>query len=212
MNTAPRRIEPVYLPHNEPYLGHPHLLALDKAIPGALNINLGVSKRTFVQPLSPLQIAATEIIPQGISIALSVRELIRQAYLYSAAILLRPLIERTGTIHYLAAHPDAVTAWRAGWPRRSQPSFDELLTLMHPGTPDETQDLYRTMLHKLVHSDPAGSIFNMFERHDGVQVFACGKMVDQPTMCSLISVCGRHYLERLITIAQQIFPEPPGSP
>jgi hypothetical protein len=89
---------------------------------------------------------------------------------------------------------------------------DELLTQMHPGTPDETQDLYRTMLHRLVHNDPAGSIFNMFERHNGVQVFACGKMVDQPTMCSLISVCRRHYLERLIGIAQEIFPEPAGSP
>jgi hypothetical protein len=78
-------IEPVYLPPNELYLGQPHLLAFDKAIPAAMRTKLKVARRTFVKPLSPLQIAASEIIPQGISIALSIRELIRQAYLYSAA-------------------------------------------------------------------------------------------------------------------------------
>lgn len=201
-------IAPVYLPHNEPYLGEPHLLAFDKAIPDAMCANLEVARRTFVKPLSPLQVAATEIIPQGISIALSIRELIRQAYLYSAAILIRPLIERAGTIYYLQAHPDAVEAWRSGWPRRSQPSLDDLLSEMHPGAPVETQDAFRTMLHKLVHSDPAGSVYNMFDRHDGVPLFSCGKMVDQPQVCNLVSIAGRHYLERLVAIAAEIFPLP----
>ncbi|MFZ0006949.1 MAG: hypothetical protein WAK94_01775 [Steroidobacteraceae bacterium] len=199
-------IEAVYLPHNEPYLGQPHLVAFDKAIPPALRLNLEVAQRTFVKPLAPLQIAATEIIPQGISIALSIRELIRQAYLYSAAILIRPLIERAGTIHYLRAHPQAVTAWRDGWPRRSQPSFEELLSGMHPAAPTDAQESFRTMLHKLVHSDPAGSVFNMFDRPDGVPVFSCGKMLNQVQVCNLISIAGRHYLERLVAIASEIFP------
>jgi hypothetical protein len=125
-----------------------------------------------------LRCPATEIIPQGISIALSIRELIRQAYVYSAAILIRPLIERAGTIYYLQAHPDAVEAWRTGWPRRAQPSFEDLLAGMHPAAPADIQEAFRTMLHKLVHSDPAGSVYNMFERHDGVPVFSCGKMLD----------------------------------
>jgi hypothetical protein len=202
----PPAIEPVYLPHNEPYLGQPYLLAFDKAIPDAMRANLEIARRTFVKPLSALQIAATEIIPQGISIALSIRELIRQAYLYSAAILIRPLIERAGTIYYLQAHPDALEAWRNGWPRRSQPSFDDLLTAMHPGAPSDTQEAFRTMLHKLVHSDPAGSVYNMFDRHDGVPVFSSGKLVDQPQVCNLLSIAGRHYLQRLVAIAAQIFP------
>ena len=203
-----RDVEPVYLPNNEPYLGEPHLLAFDKAIPDALRTNLEVARRTFVKPISPRQIAATEIIPQGISIALSIRELIRQAYLYSAAILIRPLIERAGTIYYLRAHPDAVEAWRNGWPRRAQPSFEELLSGMHPAAPGEIQEAFRTMLHKLVHSDPAGSVYNMFDRHDGVPVFSCGKMIDQPRVCNLVSIAGRHYLERLVAIAVEIFPPP----
>jgi hypothetical protein len=77
---------------------------------------------------------------------------------------------------------------------------------MHPAAPADIQDAFRTMLHKLVHSDPAGSVYNMFERHDGVPVFSCGKMIDQPQVCNLVSIAGRHYLERLVAIAAEIFP------
>lgn len=206
------RIEPVYLPHNEPYLGHPQLLAFDQAIPTAMRINTEVAQRTFGASLSPLQTAATEIIPQGISIALSIRELIRQAYLYSAGILIRPLVERTGTIYYLRAHPDALAAWRGGWPRRSQPSLDALLAVLHPTAAADTQESLRTMMHKLVHSDPAGSVYNMFRRDDGALVFASGKIIDQPDACNFLSIAARHYLERLVAIAVEIFPPPtPGS-
>ena len=62
------------------------------------------------------------------------------------------------------------------------------------------------MLDKLVHSDPAGSVFNMFDRPDGVPVFSCGKMLNQVQVCNLISIAGRHYLERLVAIASEIFP------
>lgn len=199
-------IEPVYLPHNEPYLGHAHLLAFDQAIPEAMRVNTEVAQRTFGASLSPLQTAATEIIPQGISIALSVRELIRQAYLYSAGILIRPLVERTGTIYYLRAHPEALAAWRSGWPRRAQPSLDELLALLHPAVSADTHESLRTMMHKLVHSDPAGSVYNMCRREDGALVFPSGKVIDQPDACDFLSIAGRHYLERLIAIAVEIFP------
>jgi len=45
-----------------------------------------VASRTFAGSLTPLQATETEIVPQGVSIALSIRELLRQAYLYSAGI------------------------------------------------------------------------------------------------------------------------------
>ena len=105
---------PVYLPHNEPYLGRDILLAFDKSIPPALEIHMRIAERTFRGELNPLQVAATEIIPQGVSIALSIRELVRQAYLYSAGILIRPLLARVGTIRYLQHKPDAVELWRSG--------------------------------------------------------------------------------------------------
>ena len=46
----------------------------------------------------------------------------------------------------------------------------------------------------------------MFERHDGVPVLSCGKMLDQSQVCNLVSIAGRLYLERQVAIAAQIFP------
>jgi hypothetical protein len=31
-------------------------------------------------------------------------------------------------------------------------------------------------------------------------------MIDQPQVCNLVSIAGRHYLERLVAIAAEIFP------
>jgi hypothetical protein len=106
---------------------------------------------------------------------------------------------RPGTIYYLRTHTKAVEAWRGGRPRRSQPSFDDLLSEMHPAAPADLQDAFRTVLHKLVHSDPAASIYNMFDRHEGLPVFSCGKVVDQREACNLVSIAGR------VAIAVQIF-------
>jgi len=197
----------VYLPHNEPYLGNDQVLAFDLAIPPALAFHTRIGRRTFEGNLSPLQVAATEIIPQGVSIALSIRELVRQAYLYSAAILIRPLVERTGTIRYLQLNPSAVEDWRSGWPRKKQPTFDNLLDLLHPNLPDSSQDALRTLLHKLVHSDPAGSVYNMLTRHDGVPVFSSGKVIDHPLLCQSVCAAGVCYLKILVQTAREIFPD-----
>lgn len=198
---------PVYLPHNEPYLGRELLLAFDRSIPAAMDVHIRVGARTFVSPLTPLQVAATEIIPQGVSIALSIRELVRQAYLYSAAILIRPLAERAGTIRYLQRHPDAVTAWRSGWPRRSQPTLEELLNLLHPSREESDYEALRTLLNKLVHSDPAGSAYNMLRRADGVPIFSSGKVLDNPTLCDAVCAAGWCYLKMLTSTTLEIFPD-----
>ena len=202
-----REALPVYLPHNEPYLGREILLSFDQAIPPAMKIHIEVAARTFASSLTPLQVAATEIIPQGVSIALSIRELIRQAYLYSAAILIRPLVERTGTIRYLQQHPDAVALWRAGWPRKAQPTLEQLLAVLHPRLEGPDSEALRTLLNKLVHSDPAGSAYNMLRRTDGVPVFSSGKVLDNPQLCDTVCAGGWCYLKMLSSTALQIFPD-----
>jgi len=194
----------VFLPHNEPYLGNDQVLAFDLAIPPALQSHAEIAKRTFGR-LTPLQVAATEIIPQGVSIALSMRELVRQAYLYPAAILIRPLVERTGTIRYLQENPAAVELWSSGWPRKKQPKFDDLLDVLHPQVPENGQEALRTLLHKLVHSDPAGSVYNMFKRSDGVPMFSSGKTMDNPLLCRAVCAAGTCYLKMLNQTAREIF-------
>jgi hypothetical protein len=60
---------PVFLPHNEPYLGHPTLLEFDHAIPPAMKINARLAQGTFNRQLSPVEQAAAQLIPQAVSIA-----------------------------------------------------------------------------------------------------------------------------------------------
>lgn len=63
--------------------------------------NAKIGPWTHGRNLTPLQSAATELLPHGFSIPLGIRELVRQGYLISAEILLRPLIERAAVIGYL---------------------------------------------------------------------------------------------------------------
>jgi hypothetical protein len=122
--------EPVYLPHNEPYLGRSTVLTFDKVIVSCLRQNSVVAAYTHRIALTDIQKAASQIIPQGINIALTIRELIRQGYLFGALVLLRPLIERTAIISYLHSNPDEITAWQNGWQYRERPSLPVMLEAM----------------------------------------------------------------------------------
>jgi hypothetical protein len=198
----------VYFPDNEPYLGRQVLLAFDKSIPPSLETHARIAARTFHGGLSELQVAATEIIPQGVSIALSIRELVRQAYLYSAGILIRPLVERAGTIRYLQSRPEAVLLWKSGWPRKAQPTLQDLLDLLHPQWQSSEHNIVRELMNKLVHSDPAGSTYNMITRSDGAPAFSSGKIIDDPHFCDAVCAAGMCYLKRLTTSASEIFADP----
>lgn len=77
---------------------------------------------TRAHDLTSLQ-AAADLAPSACSLAFSIRELVRQAYLLGARILLRPLVERVATLAYRADHEDAVDLWHAGWPHKTHPSL-----------------------------------------------------------------------------------------
>ena len=202
--------EAVYLPQNEPYLGRPALLALDLAIPDAMRENLAIARHTFEIAKSPLQDAVCELVPQTISIALSVRELIRQAYLFSAVILLRPMLERLALVVYLHNNPAAVTAWHDGWKRNAQPSFDTLinhLVASNAGAKDDAQrKQFASLLHKVVHPDPAGAMWNA-TRRDGLPAHASGKLIDAPGVCDLCAEFTHRCLLHAVQVASGVFPE-----
>lgn len=198
-------VQPIYLPHNEPYLGGESLLAFDQAIPPAMQVHAEIGPKTFGANLSPLQQCATEIIPQGISIALSIRELIRQGYLFSAAILMRPLVERAGLMQFLVANPSAVTSWHAGWPRKAQPNFEALFTLVMPDASAQHREQIVSLLHKLVHTDPKSALFNMFRRPDGALAFSSGKILSRPDTAEVIAQLAHHCLRRLTALSAFIF-------
>jgi len=198
----------VFSPDNEPYLGSKLLKLFDDTIVKSMAVHRQLAARTYAADLSPLQIAATEIIPQGVNIALSMRELIRQGYLFSAGILMRPLVERTGMIYYLQKNPEAVTSWHDGWPRKSQPTFDKLLDLIMPSTSDEERKATLELLHKLVHSDPRTTGYNSTTRSDGLRASAAGKELNEPMKADAISAFATRCLDRLTNISIKILGAP----
>lgn len=127
---ANERLPAIFTPGNEPYLGSQTLMRFDLTIVEAMKANQAVARESHARQLTPLQSAACEIIPQGISISLSIRELIRQGYLLSGMIMIRPLIERTAIISYLVQNPVAVDLWKRGWPHGKRPSLAKMLDSM----------------------------------------------------------------------------------
>lgn len=90
MNKENDKIIPVFTPDNEPYLGRESVFHFDQVILSCMEANAEISTFTHANKLSSLQKAACQIIPQGINLALSIRELVRQGYLFAAAVLMRP--------------------------------------------------------------------------------------------------------------------------
>lgn len=146
MKKAP--IPVVFTPSNEPYLGRETVYQFDKMISLALERNFVVAMFTKenISTLSELQHAACQLIPHGFNVALSIRELIRQGYLYGAMVLLRPLVERAAIVSYLCENENGVTQWSRGWKHGDRPSFKQLLQAMGPGLGGTVIDITSSML------------------------------------------------------------------
>lgn len=99
----------VFDPGNEPYLGRDSVHQFDRLLTLFVDeqVRIGSWTRAATR-LTPLQHAASELVPSASSIVLSIRELVRQAYLLSALILTRPLMERVATLSYLIENPTRV--------------------------------------------------------------------------------------------------------
>src|SRR5207237_6133665 len=113
---------------NEPYLGRPLLLAFDQLICSVLETNADTAPKSHGRVLTDHQGMACQVIPQAISIALSIRELVRQGYLFGAHVLVRGLMERAVILLYLRAVPFDITKWNRGWHTRDDaPSLSKML-------------------------------------------------------------------------------------
>jgi len=111
-------------------------------------------------------------------------------------------------IYHLHTNPAAIEAWNNGWPRKSQPSFDNLLDLvMGPGS-DEEREAARTVLHKLVHSDPLSASFNATVRSDGLRASASGKELNEPMKADTIAALATNCLDKLTNISIELLGAP----
>ncbi len=199
----------MFTPDNEPYLGLESVLWFDRIICWSMESNTLVAAwtRRNSKALTPLQRAACQIIPQGVGIALSIRELIRQAYLFSALILVRSLIERAAIVSHLDTHPSAVSEWENGWRYRERPNLATMLASMAGGVPiAEAQKICDAHNH-MVHGDPLSCINNLIILSDGAAGYASGKILDNPRLCDEVAVESQCYLVVLTGHMSSIFPD-----
>jgi hypothetical protein len=203
-----KRTPAVFMPDNEPYLGLPSVLWFDRIIVWALENNSRVAAHTHMRldHLSALQKAACQIIPQGINLALSIRELVRQGYLFPAMVLMRPLIERAAVLSYLALNPGAVALWESGWKHAERPPLATMLQAM--GGPEVNAAEARkicTAHNHIVHADPVGTYYNLVHLGDGRAAYASSKMLDSPDMADSICMEAQCYLIVLGARMAQVF-------
>lgn len=105
---------PVFTPGDEPYLGVQLVHQLDLLVVPLMEQQTRIATWTLSNDLTPLQQAASELAPAACSLALSIRECVRQGYLLAALVLTRPLLERVATLSYLVENPAQVGLWQRG--------------------------------------------------------------------------------------------------
>ena len=196
-----------FTPGNEPYLGGPHLKAFDDLIIASMDVARLTSDATRSPDLTDLQRAAIQIVPQGFSLALSVRELIRQSYLFGSLTLLRPLAERSFTILYLRLNSDALSLWTAGWHYRKRPTLARMIEEIgghkFPGVGREMT----SKLNSVTHGDPDAAKWNIAFNTDGDALAPMGKVLTRPDLAESVSLDAATYLSMLVSETCTVFPK-----
>jgi hypothetical protein len=174
----------IFTPDDEPYLGRELLFAFDNLICSCLELNSKCAPASHSPDLSDFQKALCIIAPQTISLALSIRELIRQGYLFGAKVLIRPFVERSVTMLYLFHNDEGLKLWNEGWDHKKRPSLqkmfeslnEKLLGGLYPSMKGFTHDF-----NSATHGDPLSARWNVVLR-DGVPVFLASKNLNSPEL------------------------------
>lgn len=203
-------MDAVFTPGNEPYLGRKSVYHFDQMILSCLSVNRVAAEYSHQIKPSELQVAACQIIPQGVNLALSIRELVRQGYLFGALVLVRPLMERSAIISYLVDHTDAVTLWRAGWPQGKRPGLARILDSMQQTSTDiaRAKRVAEAFGH-IVHGDPIGADWNLIQMPGGALGYSAGKSLNDGDLCDMICFNSLTYLIVLGGMMMTIFPDAP---
>ncbi len=180
---------PVFTPDDEPYLGLETLFVFDKLICSCMELNSKTAPASHGHELSSLQRALCILVPQTISLSLSIRELIRQGYLFGAKVLVRPLTERAVTILYLFKNPAGLEIWDDGWDYKKRPKLQQMIEYLNEHLLSERFDSLKGFTHDLnsaTHGDPFSARWNIVLRDDGVPVFLTSKNLTSPKLADEI--------------------------
>jgi len=197
----------VFTPDNEPYLGRKTLYVFDQLILSAMELNSRIALFTHRNQRSRLQRAAAQIIPQGLNLSLSIRELLRQGYLFAAAVLLRSLIERSAIVSYLWRNPGVIETWENGWDYKDRPSLTKMLEAIHPeGDLEGARKVCETFNH-LVHGDSMGAEFNLIQLSEDAFGYAVGRVTDNTSLADFVCDQAISWLSILCSMMAACFPE-----
>lgn len=211
----------IFTPENEPYLGRVPVSLFDHMLPIFIDEQVRIAAWTHDHDLTPLQGAASELVPSASSIALSIRELVRQGYLMSALILTRPLMERVATLSYLIEHPTKVDLWKAGWPHKSRPSLKERVQAMihvsgappPEGAPPSEAEISALIdrYNSMVHGDPQGALHGAVLLESGRAGYTIGKDLGSPNRADDVCIETVCWINVLLGRCAQLFPDVPRS-
>lgn len=182
----PEAMPVVFTPDNEPYLGRSLLFHFDQIISSLIEQNAGIAPTSHSRELSDQQRMACQVIPQAISITLSIRELIRQGYLFGAHVLLRALVERAAILLYLHLYPEEIDRWNRGWHQQDAPSlakmFDAIQAKQQRDPTIRGRDLTKSM-NSLLHAKPDSAPWNVISLGEKGLGHAVSKILNRPELC-----------------------------
>lgn len=176
----------VFTPDTEPYLGRNLLFHFDQIICSAMEQNSLTAPTSHGSSLTDCQHAACQLIPQALSIMLSIRELIRQGYLFGAHVLLRALVERAAILLYLHLYPSDIESWNRGWQPKEAPSlakmFDAIQAKLELDQMVSGRDLTAPM-NSLLHAKPDSAPWNLISIGEDRVGHAVSKILNRPDLC-----------------------------
>lgn len=181
-----RTIPAVYTPDNEPYLGRNLLFHFDKIISSAMEQNANAAPNSHKIELNDQQKMACTIIPQALSLMLSVRELIRQGYLFGAKVMVRSLVERAAILLYIYHYPEEVEKWNRGWLYRDAPNLSKMFEKINEKNStdfDVKGHELTSQMNSILHAKPDTAYLNLVKTDAGSIGFASSKILNNPDMC-----------------------------
>lgn len=199
-----------FTPANEPYLGSAILLEFDNLIISSMEQNTRTAPLSFNMILTEHQVMASQVIAQALSITLSIRELIRQGYLFGGHVLLRPLIERSTILLYLDLHPEDIEKWKSGWHNREAPSLPKMLKAIRNKIGLEwlknDEHLMNTM-NSLIHAKPDSAFWNLILLQNNEIGHSTSKILNRPKLCDDLCADILPWLVLVQTMMKRYFPD-----
>lgn len=187
-----REMRPIiFTPSDEPYLGRNLLFHFDQLICSMMEQNAVTVPASRNRQLTDLQHMACQVIAQGLSIALSIRELIRQGYLFSGHILLRALVERAAILLYIHLYPDKIKIWKQGWNNRDAPSLAKMLDAIKEKQQFDSDICgkdFTAAMNSLLHAKPDSAAWNLVPLGDEKAGHAVSKILNRPDLCDDLCV------------------------